>query len=311
MTKYIEIQKVREHDIVVDEYITLKSNTFAFMEGDIISITEKLDGAQTHICYDSDDHKLLCFSSNQELSENHTLRGFYDYVKTLDMTPFEKYPDYDFYGEWLVPHTVIYDESNYDKWYLFSVYDKANKRYLPQSFVKGFALKYHFNYPHELYYGPFRGWDHIYGFANSPSYGPSQEGIVIKNQTALDSGRGPHILKYVNDSFKETKIENHMRKVDKAGSDKKAEYSVADEYAAMIVTPARVTKILHKMIDEDIIPREISPKNMGVIAKNLPSRVYDDCIKEEHDIVMKAGPFGRKAIYSLSMNIAKEILHIH
>ena len=50
-------------------------------------------------------------------------------------------------------HTVIYDDSNYNKWYLFSVYDTVSGRWLSQDFVKKFAKKYDFCYPHELYYG--------------------------------------------------------------------------------------------------------------------------------------------------------------
>lgn len=33
-------------------------------------------------------------------------------------------------------HTVIYDDSNYNKWYLFSVYDTVSGRWLSQDFVK-------------------------------------------------------------------------------------------------------------------------------------------------------------------------------
>ena len=41
-------------------------------------------------------------------------------------------------------HTVIYDDSNYNKWYLFSVYDTVSGRWLSQDFVKKFAKKYDF-----------------------------------------------------------------------------------------------------------------------------------------------------------------------
>ena len=44
MKKYIDIQVVREIETVLDD-ITLPVNTGAFQVGDIISITEKMDGA--------------------------------------------------------------------------------------------------------------------------------------------------------------------------------------------------------------------------------------------------------------------------
>ena len=66
----------------------------------------------------------------------------------------------------------------------------------------------------ELYYGPFISWSHCLSFANAPAYGTQQEGIVIKNQTALEQERGPHILKYVNPEFKETQKKNHKKKLE-------------------------------------------------------------------------------------------------
>ncbi len=48
MKKYIDIQVVREKETVLDD-ITLPVNTGAFQVGDIISITEKMDGANASI----------------------------------------------------------------------------------------------------------------------------------------------------------------------------------------------------------------------------------------------------------------------
>ncbi|MBO5435103.1 RNA ligase family protein [bacterium] len=308
MKNYIEIQKVREHDIVVDENLTLKSNVHGFLEGDIISITEKIDGAQSHIYYDGETDKLRCFSSKNELSSANTLRGFYEYASMMPKEPFMKYPDYEFFGEWLVPHTVMYDEDRYNKWYLFSVYNRETGRWMPQSFVKGFAKKYQIDYPHELYYGPFLGWDHVYSFCNSPHYGRTQEGIVIKNQTALEACRGPHILKYVNPEFKEIQISNHIKKQE--DPNKLKEKAEADKYISMIVTEARVKKIFYKLIDDGILPRDMVMSDMQTVAKVLPKAVYEDCIKEEPDIVKVAGHYGSKSVNRFTMQIVKSLLSV-
>lgn len=45
MKHYIEIQRLRTQDVVVDDTLTLEKNTDAFIQGDIISITEKIDGS--------------------------------------------------------------------------------------------------------------------------------------------------------------------------------------------------------------------------------------------------------------------------
>lgn len=47
MEHYIEIQRLRTQDVVVDDTLTLEKNTDAFIQGDIISITEKIDGANS------------------------------------------------------------------------------------------------------------------------------------------------------------------------------------------------------------------------------------------------------------------------
>jgi hypothetical protein len=303
MKHYIEIEKLRTEDIIVDDTLTLPKNTDAFLPGDIISITEKIDGANASILYDKSLDALRCFSSRNELDFSNQLRGFLPYVQGLDKAPFARYPNYIFFGEWLVSHSVIYEKENYNKWYLFSIYDSESTRWLPQSFVKDFAEKNGFPYVHELYYGEFLSWEHCLSFANSPSYGEHQEGIVIKNQTAMAEERGPHILKYVNPSFKETQRKNHQRKVE--DPNKLKEKAEAEEYIRMIVTEARVMKIFHKLIDEGTIPENFELKDMKTVAANLPRRVYEDCVKEEMPILQKAGEYAGKLCNKVTMEIIR------
>lgn len=141
--------------------------------------------------------------------------------------------------------------------------------------MKEFAKEYGFNYVHELYYGEFISWEHCFSFANSPMYGEQQEGIVIKNQTALAEERGPHILKYVNPSFKETQRKNHRQKVEDPNKTK--EKQEAEEYMRMIVTEARVMKIFHKMIDEGIAILQ----KVGEHGGKLCSKVTMEIIKKK------------------------------
>ena len=82
MKKYIDIQVVREIETVLDD-ITLPVNTGAFQVVDIISITEKMDGANASIRYDEKEDVLRAFSRNNELSKDQNLRGFCCWVKVL------------------------------------------------------------------------------------------------------------------------------------------------------------------------------------------------------------------------------------
>ena len=83
MKKYIDIQVVRERETMLDD-ITLPVNTGAFQVGDIISITEKVDGANASIRYDEKEDVLRAFSRNNELSKDQNLRGFWEYVQKMD-----------------------------------------------------------------------------------------------------------------------------------------------------------------------------------------------------------------------------------
>ena len=52
MKHYIEIQRLRTQDVVVDDTLTLEKNTDAVIQGDRISIPVKIDGANASIFYD-------------------------------------------------------------------------------------------------------------------------------------------------------------------------------------------------------------------------------------------------------------------
>ena len=72
MKKYIDIQVVRERETVLDD-ITLPVNTGAFQVGDIISITEKMDGANASIRY---DEKEVSGNTFRKWTRNH-LQGIH------------------------------------------------------------------------------------------------------------------------------------------------------------------------------------------------------------------------------------------
>lgn len=80
------------------------------------------------------------------------------------------------------------------------------------------------------------------------------------------------------------------------------------EKVSSVVTEARVRKLIHKMVDDGIIPEDWSSRDMSVIAKNLGREVYYDCLKEEPDIVNEIGSLFGKFASGIAMRIAKEIL---
>lgn len=303
MKHYIDIENLREEDIDLGGGLTRSRNDQAFREGDIIQITEKFDGSNVSIRYDEETGKIRAFSRKYELDWNNTLSGFFNYAQGLYPDDFKNTPNYIIFGEWAQKNKILYNPENMKKWYVYSIYDTDKENWLEVDAVKEFAKSHNLTYIHELYYGPFKSWDHCKEFMNSPFYGDRQEGIVVRNIDALKRGEHfPHILKIVNTDFKETKSVKYI------DPEKEANKKNAEELMSSIVTRARVEKMLLKLRDEQVIPAELTPKDMGTIAKHLPKRIFEDCLKEEPEIVQAAGEYAGKMSGSLTMKFAKEIV---
>jgi hypothetical protein len=287
------------------------SNAGGFEVGDHIQITEKWDGSNASVQWDPYDKELKCFSRTRELTFNNGLNGFWEYVQNLPEATkdiFKSYPHFVVFGEWGNKNKIVYNKDNYKKWYVYDIYDLSREEWLEQPHVKAFAYIANLTYIHELYDGPFISWEHCKSFMNSPAYGDRQEGIVVKNQDKINNpdNRLPFYLKIVNEDFKETM---KVKEVDPALA---AARSEARALAATIVTKNRVEKMLYKLRDEQLIPEKLAPEDMGKVAKVMPKRIYEDCIKEEPETVNKVNEFEGtnfgKVCGSLTMELARQII---
>lgn len=301
---FVDIQNLREADVDVGNGIIRGRNNQAFEVGDIISITEKVDGSNASIRYDVETGTLCAFSRRLPLTPTTTLTGFYNYVQTLNPDDYKDTPQYTIFGEWLIKHKIKYNDENMKKWYVYSIYDNDKSVWLPQDEVKAFVKSHNLIYVHELYVGPFVSWEHCKSFCHSPIYGDRQEGVVIRNLTKLadPNNRFPHILKIVNEDFAESK------KVKEVDPIKEAEKAKAFELMSGIVTRNRVEKLIFKLREDDIIPAVIAPTDMKTVAQNLPKLSYADCMKEEPEIMTACGEYAGKMCGSITMQLAKEIL---
>jgi hypothetical protein len=306
--KFMDIERLREFEVDLGDGIIKSANAQGFEYGDWIVIQEKVDGACASCRYDSEANCLVAFSRKKQLDYKETLRGFWNYIQSLDVNKFRNAPNLVFFGEWLVSHTVKYRQESYGKWYLFDIYDLNKEQYLTQKEVKLLAKHIGLEYIHTLYEGKFISWEHCKSFCNSPAYGENQEGIVCKNMTKLTdlNNRFPYVLKIVNDSFSETKKSNHIRKEEDPQRIKEKAY--AQELIESVLTKNRVMKEIHKMVDEGVLPSSITPQDMKTVAQNLPSRIYNDLIKEEIETLVAAGEYGGKICSSVTMKYAKEII---
>lgn len=67
---------------------------------------------------------------------------------------------------------------------------------------------------------------------------------------------------------------------------------------------------ISKLVDDGILPEKFELKHMKHVAQNLPKAVYEDCVKEELEILKKAGEFGGKLCSKVTMEIIKDKLKI-
>lgn len=295
MKKYKDIERLK------DKYAP------AFKAGEHITITEKIDGANASIVVNEDGTLTAC-SRRNELNQNNTLQGFYNFVQTLDASIVSAAltSRYILFGEWLVKHTIRYPEDKMKQFYVFDVYDTETEQYMPWDFTKQIAEFIGLKTVPLFYDGPFISWEHIYSFVGKTEMGgePTGEGIVIKSQDRLDNkfSGTPEYVKIVAKEFSEVHQSKPQKEIDPA----KIAAKKADEtLAATIVTARRITKGLEKLIEDGIIPEDWDEKSLGVIAKHLPRAIYNDCVKEEPETVAQIENFG-KICGSLTMKLARE-----
>jgi len=295
MKKYKDIERLK------DKYAP------AFKVGEHITITEKIDGANASIVVNEDGTLTAC-SRRNELNQNNTLQGFYDFVQTLDASIVSAAltSRYILFGEWLVKHTIRYPEDKMKQFYVFDVYDTETEQYMPWDFTKQIAEFIGLKTVPLFYDGPFISWEHIYSFVGKTEMGgePTGEGVVIKSQDRLDNkfSGTPEYVKIVAKEFSEVHQSKPQKEIDPA---KVAAKQAAEDLAATIVTARRVEKAIQKLVEDGIVPEDWDEKSLGVIAKHLPRAVYNDCVKEEPETVAQIENFG-KICGSLTMKLARE-----
>ena len=295
MKKYKDIERLK------DKYAP------AFKVGEHITITEKIDGANASIVVNEDGTLTAC-SRRNELNQNNTLQGFYDFVQTLDASIVSAAltSRYILFGEWLVKHTIRYPEDKMKQFYVFDVYDTETEQYMPWDFTKQIAEFIGLKTVPLFYDGPFISWEHISSFVGKTEMGgePTGEGVVIKSQDRLDNkfSGTPEYVKIVAKEFSEVHQSKPQKEID---PEKVAARQAAEDLAATIVTARRVEKSIQKLVEDGIVPEDWDEKSLGVIAKHLPRAVYNDCVKEEPETVAQIENFG-KICGSLTMKLARE-----
>lgn len=237
--------------------------------GKPLIVQEKLDGANASMLCGGD--VVRCFSRNQELDEHNTLRGFYSYAQQFEGKLKE---GFTYYGEWLVQHKIKYHASHMQEFYLYGVYDWKNERFIAQKDVLNFAEDAGMNYLEAFMIGIIADVDEFASYIGESNYGLKGEGVVVKY---WDNPEDYGMFKMVTPEFQEM-----MGKKKVKPSNKQDELH---QFVKGTVTPARVEKLVHKLVDKGVIGEDYTLEDMGTILKSLGSAIYEDVIAEESDVV--------------------------
>lgn len=296
--KFIDIQRLK------DKYAE------GFSIGEKIVCQEKIDGSNAGIAYDNETDSLVAFSRRRQLDQSNTLNGFYDFVMVKDKELFKEIlgDKYICFGEWMSRHTIRYPDEVYSNFYMFDVWDRENKQYMPWTFVKEMAAKLNLKTVPVFYEGEFTSWEDIYELVGKTEMGaePCGEGIVVKSQDRLVNmnDRQPAYVKIVSKEFSEVHQSKPHKEIDPT---KIAARQAAEELAKTIITERRIQKQLEKFKEDNLIPENWDEHDLGTLAKLLPRAIYNDCIKEEPEIVSQIENFG-KICGSITMKIVREMV---
>lgn len=265
----------------------------------VCHIEEKLDGANASIWIDKRG-ELTCGSRNRELSEG--FNGFVDYVQsnTNIKKLLSDHPNYRLYGEWLVRHTISYDETAYSKFYLFDITEvkdgEEQEEFLTRDQVRALGQKY--DIPMPCYHGELHRptLDKLMEFVGKTELGSKGEGIVIKNHSFRDKFGNHNYAKIVTEEFKEDNA------VTFGGNNKHSdtywEVYITNKY----MTLPRIQKVMNKiqpMVDKKL-DYEHTPR--------VVNTAYHDMLTEEiWEFANKVGVVDFKALKRVASKKAQQI----
>jgi hypothetical protein len=247
-----------------------KEETDGIISG-TVNVTEKLDGANLSI-WKADDGVIHVGSRNNDLTLNgNTFNGAVEYVNNHKGIKkfFEFHPTCRLYGEWLVRHTLSYNETAYKQFYLFDIL-RNDLQYAPQQYVQEIGESYGIQVVPDL--GTFTNptIQELTALVEQPSvYGEKREGIVIRNPEFVNQFGDKCNAKIVSEGFMED------NGVTFGGNNKYSEAYWEQYVSNKYITLERVTKIMNKI--QPMVDRRLGMEHIPRII----GTVYHDMITEE------------------------------
>lgn len=249
----------------------------------ICYLQEKIDGANTSIWLE--DGEIHCGSRTRDLTKaGDGFNGFVDYVKNHEgiqnLFNLNKDLNIRLNGEWLVRHTIGYNELNYKNFYLFDI--EIDDKVISMDEMYKMAETFGIKTAHLFEVKENPSLDDIKKHAGKSMLGSKGEGVVIKNINFINKFGDMSFAKYVTQEFKEDNA------VTFGGNNRSSETYNEMYYVNKFMTLSRVTKIFHKLESmEGRLDMKHIPRIMGMC--------YHDLITEEAWVIAqemgKSGKF--------------------
>ena len=262
--------------------------------GEIV-VMEKIDGANASFTLDKDG-KLRYFSRRRELFiGDDGLVGFVQWVNNnVDVSKLEK--DKVYFGEWTTSHKLDYGE-NHKKFFLFDIFDINEEEYTDISEVIEVADKLKISHAPIFYSGEFQDMEHLESLVGKSELGDIGEGIVVKFNDFKYRSKKLY-LKMVSEQFSEVGIPKSRKRAESI-----------DEIVLSTNTVARAEKMLHKMIDENLLSQdELVIENMGQILKATGKKILADILEEEMATFEHA--ISKKLLKQIPTSVKQAVLNI-
>lgn len=289
-----KFQKIKsyENEVAFERKLAADNlETISIDAGDRIIVTEKIDGANAQVT----NHfgQLEAFSHKKKLDEHNTLRGFYGLVQENKELLSQLPTRYALFGEWLVPHTIVYRKDYYKKWYLFDVFDFDENKYLgPEKTLelgKQLGLFHHNQIRlvpvlEDLTTMNLSDLPEIQKFHSQRSRlteDGKMEGIVVSDISKSvpvddDNATGPLRIKLVNRQFKETNSNEWPLTPDEDG---------LMAWLQGNITTARIRKQILELQDNNEIGTEMNFDWMhNGTNRKIAKRVFQDALDETQEL---------------------------
>jgi hypothetical protein len=270
-----------------------KEETDGILDGRCV-IQEKVDGANVSIWLE--DGVICMGSRSQKITEG--FNGFCQYVRENEAIKnlFAKMPTLRLYGEWLVRHTIAYNELAYKHFYLFDIEDTATGVMLDPVTTVIIAKEHGIKHPQIFADVCNPTPEFVKAFAGKTELGEKGEGVVIKNPDFKNKFGEWQYAKVVTEEFKEDN--GVVFGGNNKHSDTYWETYVVNKY----MTLERIQKIINKV--QPLVEKRLDLEHIP----RITNTAYHDMLTEEiWDIQAKVEALDFKTLKRIAIKKAVQI----